>query len=67
MGLAAYQRRFEQIAGEVLTLAYFPTSDLLIYFLAILIYMFHIYIFYGSKSQKVMKKTIFYLDFYLLI
>jgi len=41
--------------------------NFLVYFLAIIIYMFHIYIFYGSKNQEVMKKTIFHLDFYLLI
>ena len=37
------------------------------YFFVIIIYMFYIYIFYGSKSQKVTKRTIFYSDFYPLI
>ena len=50
MGPAAYRRRFGRVAGEVPTLAYFPMLDLLVYFLATLIYMFHIYIFHGSKS-----------------
>jgi len=31
-------------------LAYFPILDFFIYFLAILIYIFHIYIFHRSKS-----------------
>ena len=62
-----YQRWFEQVAKEVFTLTYFPILDLLVYFLATLIYMFYIYIFYESKSQKVTKKTIFHLNFYFLI
>ena len=67
MGPAAYRRRFGRVAGEVPTLAYFPMLDLLVYFLATLIYMFHIYIFHGSKSQEVTKRTIFHSDFYPLI
>jgi len=44
-------------------LAYFLMSDFLMYFLATLIYIFHIYIFYKSKNQKVKKKNDFLFKF----
>mgnify|MGYP003662567766 CR=1 FL=1 len=48
-------------------LAYFFILDLFIYFLITLIYIFQICIFHGSKNQEVTEKTVFHLDFYLLI
>ena len=67
MGPAAYRRRFGRVAGEVPTLAYFPMSDLLVYFLTTLIYMFHICIFHEGKNQEVTERTVFHSNFYPLI